>query len=789
MTGPSDALIICRNLTRTYPSTVDGEPPLVLAFPDVEIRAGRRYALLGISGSGKSTFLNLVAGLDRPDRAGRRDPKAPPPSIIYQFADGTTADMADSQAAFPRDRLGFVFQEGHLISDASVSVNAGLPGLLNGIAGDGKHLEEFLQALQLPKDAPGREVWRLSGGQKQRVALLRALLHGPQIIFADEPTSSLDRRTAAVIMRLLKSYQEQDESRTLFWATHDLALAREFATDFLIVRRDAEGAVELKACGCEQIDTLEDEVYAGNDIADVSVPLIAVTAKRPKKPREVPYTEAKVGSSLTFARRDARYSQSQVGRLGRWLGSVEGVAPPLMRGALELGRLYRRFSDHAVAAAVGLSILMLSFVFLGLWMMNYERAKALSDPTACNVVVQARDIASAGSAGTELNPRKLAQINQSAPWSSRPAARAASADPLTAPPPANPCGEAQDLVFGRNTTELTLGTPDPATHRCRAIGVELKTLIANFREPAIMATDVKLLSGGTRKLGDVVPQAMPELPLQDLQHQVQLTGDEIFVTDAVLDMLGESVNAGSRTASDRVNPSGSRTSTSTQLAAVCIAGRAQVQPLRIGGIVSGLPQRRGLPYMALIASNPNATAQTETFQQAVFYTRPSRAADLGEFLHKAEFGFPADDIARMTAAAARFTAIGNLILIVGGIMITAAFFFLFTCVGAFMEKNARPNAVLRAYGLRKGNLRRQIFWRLGAISAYALAVLAVAGAILGSLLYFLFQSVGLTLPALSDVALIFAAALAATAIGTIIVVHLSVGLWWRKHESIAQELG
>jgi putative ABC transport system ATP-binding protein len=799
MTGPADALIICRNLKRTYPSTADGEPPLVLAFPDVEIRAGRRYALLGISGSGKSTFLNLVAGLDRADGAGSRDPQpGPPPSIVYRFADGVTADMADPQAAFPRDRLGFVFQEGHLISDASVSINAGLPGLLNGIAADGKHLEEFLQALQLPRDAPGREVWRLSGGQKQRVALLRALLHGPQIIFADEPTSSLDRRTAGVIMRLLKSYQEQDESRTLFWATHDLALAREFATDFLIVRRNAEGAIELKACGRGEVDTIEDEVYAGNDIADVSVPLIAVTARRPQKPGEVPYTEAKVGSSLTFARRDAPYSLSQVGRLGRWLGSVEGVAPPLVRGATEVGRLYRRFSDHAVAAAVGLSILMLSFVFLGLWMMNYERAKALSDPTACHVVAQARDIAGAGSAGTELNPQMLARMNQAAPWSSRPAAWAASADPLTAPPPAadaNPCGEAQDLVFGRNTTELTLGTLDSATRRCRAIDVELKTLVASFREPAIMATDVELLSGGpagsppvTRKLGDVVPQAMRELQMQP----GQLTGDEIFVTDAVLDVLAEKVNAGARTASDRINPRGSRTLTPAQLAALplCIAGKAQVQPLRIGGIVSGLPQRRGLPYMALVANSSNVTAQTDTFQQAVFYTRPARAADLGNYLRdQAKFGFSAEDIQRMTAAAARFTAIGNLILIVGGIMIAAAFFFLFTCVGAFMEKNARPNAVLRAYGLTKGNLRRQIFWRLGAVSAYALAVLAVAGVILGTLLYFLFQSVGLTLPALSDVAVIFAGALAATLAGMVGVVYLSVGLWWRKHESIAQELG
>src|SRR5262249_30363603 len=186
-----------------------------------------------------------------------------PPSIAYAFVDGTKADMADRAKRFPRDRLGFVFQEGHLITDASAGLNAGLPGLLNGITGDDDELKHYMNALQLPPDAAHRQAWRLPGGQKQRIALLRPLSHGPQIVFADEPTSSLDRRTAEAIMRLLVRYQEQEPSRTLFWATHDLALAREFATDFLIVRKLESGAVDLAACGREEIDHLESKVYAG----------------------------------------------------------------------------------------------------------------------------------------------------------------------------------------------------------------------------------------------------------------------------------------------------------------------------------------------------------------------------------------------------------------------------------------------------------------------------------------------------------------------------------------------
>src|SRR5262249_4851364 len=145
------------------------------------------------------------------------------------------------------------------------------------------------------------------------------------------------------------------------------------------------------------------------------------------------------------------------------------------------------------------SILMLSFVFLGLKMMGDVRDQALSDPAACHVIASARDIASPGSAGVELTPQLLAVMNRAAPWSNwtRPrtsgqasgvAAEAAPAEDL------NPCGEAPDLVFGRNTTELTLGILNQ-NNACIRINVEPKTLVANFREPTIMATKVELLSG------------------------------------------------------------------------------------------------------------------------------------------------------------------------------------------------------------------------------------------------------------------------------------------------------
>ena len=349
---------------------------------------------------------------------------------------------------------------------------------------------------------------------------------------------------------------------------------------------------------------------------------------------------------------------------------------------------------------------------------------------------------------------------------------------MTAAPDAkNRCGEATDLIFGRNSLTLTLGLIHDG--QCDPIRTGPKTLVANFLEPVIMATEVLVRGEGPpRRLGDIVPQAMRILrPIS----AGLLTGEEIFVTEGFREALS----------SERRSPTSSASISNAELSALplCLPGLNIARPLRIGGIVRGLPQPRGLPYMALVAAGSAVSPQLDTFEEAVFYTHPDNAEELARYLRARGFGYAPDDIRRMNAASDRFRAITALIWIVGGIMVIAAFFFLFTCVVAFMEKNARPNAVLRAYGLTKGNLRRQIFWRLGAISAYSVAILMLVGSMLGALFYFLFQYVGLPLPSVSDVLTIGAFAVAATVFGMIVVVYLSVHLWWKTHACIAQELG
>jgi ABC-type nitrate/sulfonate/bicarbonate transport system ATPase subunit len=601
--------------------------------------------------------------------------------------------LADVSKPFPRNRLGFVFQEGHLITDASAGINAALPGLLNGFAASDLDLVEYMDALRLPDHAASREAWRLSGGQKQRVALLRALFHRPQVIFADEPTSSLDKRTAEAIMQLIVDYQEQEPGRTLFWATHDLQLAADFATDFVIVRKSEEAGVELEGPlpnpGRERFSEIENRVYEGTTVtlgsraSDRMGPVSWAGA-------EVSYTQAKLGGSLTFARRDSPQSLFEIGRIGRWMASIEGGSPPLLRGFADLFTLYRRFSDYAVAGGVMMSMLMLSFVFLGLTTMEFFRAQGMSEPASCNVVASAPDAGTAGSVGTELTQSLLTNFNDDAPWRSS-VARPASQNQLLSwkdyfPRSAkslNPCGEARDLVFGRSTTFLPLHIERGG--ECVPISATPKTLVANLAEPAILGTTVRWRSGEPpQQLAKLIPQGQQEI---DLLHPPSLTGEELFVTEALREQL-------------KLDPAITELPANLADIPLCVPG-VESQRLHIGGVVSGLPQPRGLPYLLLAGHGSPWLTPSDSYEQAVFYTHPERADRLRKYLVEQRFAFARDEIERMISASARFAAIYQLIWLIGGIVVLATFLFLYTCIRAFLEKNARSNAVLRAYGLTK----------------------------------------------------------------------------------------
>jgi putative ABC transport system ATP-binding protein len=176
---------------------------------DLRIEAGEYVAIMGQSGSGKSTMLNLLGLLDRPNTGTYR----------LEQRDVTTLSP-DEQAAVRSLRIGFVFQSFHLVPRLTAAENIALPMMLAGIpaAERNRRVAQALNDFGLDQRADHRPD-QLSGGQRQRVAIARATIMQPAMLLADEPTGNLDRATGEEVIHLLEALNARGV--TLIIVTHD----------------------------------------------------------------------------------------------------------------------------------------------------------------------------------------------------------------------------------------------------------------------------------------------------------------------------------------------------------------------------------------------------------------------------------------------------------------------------------------------------------------------------------------------------------------------------------------
>jgi putative ABC transport system ATP-binding protein len=186
----------------------------VLRWIDLELGRGSYIAVMGESGVGKSTLLNLIAGLDVPDSG----------SIALDGMELTALDDT-ARTLIRRARIGFVFQAFHLLPHLTVAQNVALPLALNGspAAATAARLTEVLEAVGLA-GAAGSYPRELSGGEMQRVAIARAVIHRPLLLLADEPTGNLDADTAMQILELLRVQAKRDGGAGIL-VTHSAAAA------------------------------------------------------------------------------------------------------------------------------------------------------------------------------------------------------------------------------------------------------------------------------------------------------------------------------------------------------------------------------------------------------------------------------------------------------------------------------------------------------------------------------------------------------------------------------------
>lgn len=205
-------LIRVRDLHKVY-RMGEVEVP-ALSGINLDIRRGEFVAIMGASGSGKSTFMNILGCLDRPT------------SGTYFLEGQEVGSLTQDAWAHIRNRkIGFVFQGFNLLPRTSALENVELPMMYNGLRGGERH-QRALEALSLVglegrlQHTPNQ----LSGGQQQRVAIARALVNRPSLILADEPTGNLDSKTSRDILELLHHLNAREEL-TIILVTHEVDIA------------------------------------------------------------------------------------------------------------------------------------------------------------------------------------------------------------------------------------------------------------------------------------------------------------------------------------------------------------------------------------------------------------------------------------------------------------------------------------------------------------------------------------------------------------------------------------
>lgn len=213
----SNAILKCEGLTKTY---VDGKQKVkVLKGIDFEVNQSELISIMGSSGSGKSTFLHLLGGLDKPTTG------------VVTIGGESISNLSDKKLCQLRNQhLGFIYQFHHLLPEFNALENVSMPLLIGGTSpASAKEMSRDILTKVGLGDRLSHRIGELSGGERQRCAIARALVTKPKCVLADEPTGNLDDRTAQEVFDLMLELQKQLGTSFVI-VTHDPDLASKCQT-------------------------------------------------------------------------------------------------------------------------------------------------------------------------------------------------------------------------------------------------------------------------------------------------------------------------------------------------------------------------------------------------------------------------------------------------------------------------------------------------------------------------------------------------------------------------------